>query len=162
MPDREPVSVGDTTGNERKCNLVVKHPIERGLITNWEHMEFIWKHIFLGHLRVPPEAQPVLLTEAPHTPKATRECMCRTMLENLGVLTLYVNNQAVLSLYASGRTTGCVLDSGHGVTHAVPIYEGYLLPHGVIRMDLGGKDLSEYMMKVLKPCVFCLTTLNKT
>uniref|UniRef100_A0A7S0XM23 Actin n=1 Tax=Pseudo-nitzschia delicatissima TaxID=44447 RepID=A0A7S0XM23_9STRA len=149
MPDREPVSVGDTTGNERKGNLVVKYPIERGLITNWEHMEFIWKHTFLDHLRVPPEAQPVLLTEAPINPKANREHMFRIMLESLGVPALYVNNQAVLSLYASGRTTGCVLDSGHGVTHAVPIYERYLLPHAVIRMDLAGKDLSEYMNKVL-------------
>ena len=59
--------------------------------------------------------------------------------ETFNVPALFVSLQAVLSLYSTGRTTGVVLDVGDGVSHAVPIYEGFAMPHSIMRTDLAGR-----------------------
>jgi len=91
-------------------------------------------------------------------PKDNRERMTQIMFESFTVRRYYVNIQAVLSLYASGRTTGVVVDCGDGVSHTVPIYEGYSMPHAIQRINLAGRDLTDYICKILQESKIVLTT----
>jgi len=139
--------VGDEARAKRGI-LSLRYPIEHGIVTNWEDLELLWSHTF-NELRVVPEEHPMLLTEAPLNPKINREKMTEIMFETFHAPSLYVAIQAVLSLF-SGNITGVVLDSGDGVTHAVPIYQGTPIVKGIQRLDMAGRDLTDYFAKILR------------
>ena len=135
--------------NEKRGILILEYPIEHGMVENWDNMEKIWDHTFANELRVAPEEHNVMLTEAPMNPKVNREKMTQIMFDTFNVPGLYIAIQAVLSLYSAGKFTGIVCDSGDGVSHLVPIFDGYALPHSILRVNLAGRDLTAYLVKIL-------------
>uniref|UniRef100_A0A671TZD3 Si:ch211-241j12.3 n=1 Tax=Sparus aurata TaxID=8175 RepID=A0A671TZD3_SPAAU len=141
--------------------LTLKHPIMNGIIRNWDEMEKIWHHTF-QQLRVDPENHPVLLTEAAMNPSENRQRMVEIMFENFSVPFTYVAMQAVLALYAAGRSTGVVFDSGDDVSHSVPVFEGYCLPHAVQRFPLAGIDVTMHLKKLLQEQGVSMRTTAET
>jgi len=149
--------IGDEALTKRGI-MTLKYPIIHGVITNWDDMEKVWSHAFYNELRVAPEESPTLLTDPPLNPKNNREKSAQIMFEGFNTPAVYCAIQAVLALYASGRTTGLVQDLGDGVTHTVPVFEGFCLPYSINRLDLAGRDLTVYLGKILTERGYCFTT----
>jgi centractin len=130
--------------------LKIKYPLEHGIVEDWDDMERIWQWIYSDELKILSEEHPVLLTEAPLNPRRNRDRAAQIFFETFNVPALYLSIQAVLALYASGKTTGLVLDSGDGVTHAVPVYGGFAVTSAIQRIDIAGRDVTEYLQLLLR------------
>ncbi|WEW57624.1 centractin- actin- protein of the dynactin complex [Emydomyces testavorans] len=130
--------------------LKIRYPLEHGIVTDWDDMEKIWQWVYEGELKTLSEEHPVLLTEPPLNPRANRDTAAQILFEQFNIPALYTSIQAVLSLYASGRTTGIVLDAGDGVSHAVPVYDGFAMPSSIRRIDVAGRDVTEHLQLLLR------------
>jgi actin-related protein len=161
MPDVEAYFreyyIGEEAMNLRGV-LKLQYPMEHGQVKDWQAMDRIWHYIYYNDLRVNPNEHPVMLTEPPLNDKKNKEKMAELMFEQFNVPAMYVSMQAILSLYASGRTTGLVIDAGDGVIHIVPVYEGFAISHAIHRSDIGGRDITNYLRTLLKQRGYSLTT----
>ena len=141
--------VGDEASAIRSM-LQISYPLDNGIVRNWEDMEHLWNYTWTEKLKIDPKECKVMLTEAPLNPQSNRKKLVETMFEKYGFKSVYVAIQAVLVLYAQGLLTGVVVDSGDGVTHIVPVYEGFSLPHLTRRLDVAGRDVTRYLIKLLQ------------
>mmetsp|Transcript_4173 Transcript_4173/g.6179 ORF Transcript_4173/g.6179 Transcript_4173/m.6179 type:complete len:376 (-) Transcript_4173:79-1206(-) len=141
--------------------LKLNYPMKHGVIENADDMECIWTHMY-SKLQVQKDEHPVLITEAPLNPKKNREQMAEIFFETFNVPALYVQIPPILSLYATGRITGLVVDSGEGVTYAVPVFEGFVLPHAMQRTDVAGGDVTEYLRRLLRKAGYPFHTTAET
>ena len=141
--------LGDDASQLRHM-LELSYPMENGIVRNWEDMQHVWDYTFgETKLNIDPTDCKILLTEPPMNPARNREKLVEVMFEKYGFLGCHVAIQAVLTLYAQGLVTGIVLDSGDGVTHICPVYEGFSLSHITKRLDIAGRDITRYLIKLL-------------
>ena len=130
----------------------------QGLIENWTNMERIWQRCFFEYLRCDPEENFVVLTEPPLNPPENREYSAEIMFETFNVPGLFIGVQAVLALAAglsqssaSDRTlTGTVVDAGDGVTHVIPIADGYVIGGAIKHVPLAGRDITAFVQRALR------------
>ncbi len=142
--------IGPRAATDLRGLLKIHYPLEHGIVTDWDEMERIWSYVYEEGLKVLSEEHPVLLTEPPLNPRSNRDMAAQVLFETFNVPAVYMSIQAVLSLYASGRTTGIVLDAGDGVSHAVPVYEGFAVSNSIQRIDVAGRDVTEYLQTLLR------------
>jgi len=141
--------VGDDASKLRSM-LEITYPMENGMVRSWEDMKHLWDYTFGPEkMNLDPTECLIMLTEPPMNPLKNRETMLEEMFEHYGFHGAYLAIQAVLTLYAQGLLTGVVVDSGDGVTHICPVYEGFALPHLTKRLDIAGRDITRYLIKLL-------------
>ena len=153
----EPEYFVGTEAEQNRGLLKLRYPLSHGIVENWTDMENIWRYIY-NQLGTMPQDHPVLLTEAPLNPYQNRERAAEIFFETFNVPGIFIAAQAILSLYASAVTTGVVLDCGDGVTHAVPVYDGFALTHAVTRIDLAGRDVTDHLMLLMKRSGYSFNT----
>ena len=139
--------VGDEILN-LQGNLKLSHPIQRGIVNNWEEVEKLYYHVFYNEMRIVPEEQPLLLTEATRNPRNNSEKLIEMMLETFHIPQIQLLNPGVLVLYGAGKLSGMIVESGDGVTQIIPIHEGLLTKNAVQRYQFGGCDLTERMVEL--------------
>lgn len=143
------VAVGEEViGKDRAIDVV--YPIQQGSITNWEEMEMVWEYIMLNHMVSAIEDTPLLMSETPLNSKKSRERIVETMFETYKPPSIYLALKPVLAMYAHGDTTGCVLQSGDDVTHALCVKDGYAISGSVVKSALGGRVGTIYMQDALQ------------
>ncbi|XP_045183954.1 actin-related protein 2-like [Mercenaria mercenaria] len=153
------IMVGDEASQSRSM-LDVKYPMENGIVCNWDDMQLLYDYTFgPKKLNVDTRNTKVLLTEQPHNEMSNREKTIEVMFEKYQFQGVYIAIQAVLALYAHGLITGVVVDSGDGVTHICPVYEGVLQLDLTRRVDIAGRDITKHLKKLLMLRGYALNNL---
>lgn len=145
--DMNAVYIGEEIESKRAA-LQLLRPMDEGIVKDWDSMEKVWAYTF-NKFKGDRSKTCVMMTEAPMNPLKNREKMAEIMYEKLGFFGLDVQIQATLSLYAMGYVTGLVIDSGDGVTHCIPVAEGRVNTHSIQRINIAGRHLTEYLIKLL-------------
>lgn len=135
---------------EKRDILEISHPVKYSTVLNWEEIDKIYHHIFFNQLIADPNQSKVLLFEPPLNKRANREKITQLMFETFSCGGFYLANSSVMSLFATGRTTGTVIESGLNETSIVPIYEGYALPQATLKLPIGGEEITNYLIANLK------------
>ncbi|KAJ5075947.1 actin-10-related [Anaeramoeba ignava] len=152
--------IGNEVQSKREF-LKIEYPIQNGIITNWDQMEKLWNYVFEQDLKVDPKEYPILMTEAPFNLKPNREKMIEIMFEKFDIPSFFISLSDVLSFYASGRLNGISVGIGDQTTSFVPLNEGYAINEAIMRSNLAGRVLTDYLMKMINQKGFSFQTFEE-
>ncbi|NXG38352.1 ACL7A protein, partial [Dromaius novaehollandiae] len=129
--------------------LELINPLRHGIVVDWNCVQDTWEYIFHTEMTIQPENNAVLVSDPPLSPTTNRAKYAEMMFEGFCVPAIHIAYQSRLSMYSYGRTSALGVESGHGVSYVVPIYEGYIMPSITGRVDYAGLDITCYLMKLL-------------
>ena len=135
-----PTYLRNRSGSRR--DMITKHD-HSTMDVDWESMEQMWNRVYDTELDLPADESVVSCTVSPYGPDSYAETLAELLFEELFVPSLYFAVPGVLALYALGRTTGVVIDSGTCFTGVLPIVDGYCAKHAVNTLPFGGRDITE-------------------
>ncbi|CBH16831.1 actin-like protein 2, putative [Trypanosoma brucei gambiense DAL972] len=149
----DPLTKDLVLGDE--CNgahhlLDMTFPIHNGVIQNMDDMRYLWKHAFHNLLSVEPEDHSLLISEAPLFSHKDRVKLYEVMFEEFKFPFVQSTPQGVLSLFSNGLQTGVAVECGECVSHCTPIFEGYTIPKANRRVDLGGRNITEFLVRLMQ------------
>ncbi|KFR17398.1 Actin-related protein 3B, partial [Opisthocomus hoazin] len=141
-----------------KPTYATKWPIRHGIVEDWDLMERFMEQVIFKYLRAEPEDHYFLMTEPPLNTPENREYLAEIMFESFNIPGLYIAVQAVLALAASWTSrqvgertlTGIVIDSGDGVTHVIPVAEGYVIGSCIKHIPIAGRDITYFIQQLLR------------
>ena len=148
--------IGDEAFSQKTYQI--SYPMKHGMVDQWDDMELFWQYSLMNVLHCDPEQHHVLLTEPPLNPPENREYTAEIFFESFNVPGLYIAVQAVLALAASWiqnkeknySLTGTVIDSGDGVTHVIPVAEGYVIGSAIKHVPIAGRDITQFIQQCLR------------
>lgn len=137
--------------NPHRALLDITYPIEEGSVRDWEDFDKLWGYVFKSKMGLGEDKSDkmLLITEAALNPKQNRVKMAEKLFEKHNFGACLFETQAMLSLMAEGLSTGLVFDSGDGVSHVIPVIDGFVTDHAVMRLNLAGRHITRYLVKLM-------------
>ncbi|XP_045696839.1 actin-like protein 7A [Phyllostomus hastatus] len=132
-----------------EVHLKLINPLRHGIIVDWDSVQAIWEYLFQQEMKIAPEEHAVLVSDPPLSPHSNREKYAEMLFETFRMPAMHIAYQSRLSMYSYGKTSGLIVEVGHGVSYVVPIFEGYPLPSITGRLDYAGSDLTAYLLGLM-------------
>lgn len=139
-------------------DMIEKRPVEYAICKDRRHFGMIINYCLSDILDAPPEYTNCLIADTAEMTPSYREQMCEVAFEDVGIKGLAFKNQQLLALFSVGRYTGMVLDVGHTSTHAIGAFEGALVKNSNVVVQMGGREVTSYLLKLLTEQRFHFTT----
>ncbi|XP_023337860.1 actin-like protein 6B [Eurytemora carolleeae] len=150
MKNKKKYHIDTVALNYPKKDMDVETYMKDGMIENWDMFEKVLDYSYKKIIQSESEYHPVLFSESAWNKKDRREKICEIMFEKYNVPAFFLVKNAVLAAFANGRSTGLVVDSGATHTSAIPVHDGYVLQHAIVKSPLGADFLTNQCQQFLQ------------